>query len=116
MAAIRYRGRRRVLVSAGLRGAALLRGTERLAAAAARDGVRIAKREPAAHERVDEVDLGALDVHRAHRVDDDANAVLLDERVVVFAAFREGHAIGKARATARGHVHTKREVVTTLLG
>src|SRR3954470_16018694 len=104
-----------VLVSAGLRSAALLRGTERLATAAARDGVRVAKREPTAHERVDKVDLGALDVHRAHRVDDDANAVLLDERVVVFAALGEGHAVGEARATARGDVDAKSEVVATLL-
>src|SRR4030095_15563298 len=105
-----------VLVGAGLRGAGLLRGAERLPAAAARDGVRVAKSESAAHERVDEVDLGALDVHRAHRVGDDAHAVFLDERVVVLTAFGERHAVGEARAAARGDVDAEREVVATLLG
>src|SRR5438105_2652248 len=104
-----------VLVRAGLRGAGLLRGPERLSAAAARDRVRVAQREPAAHERVDEVDLGALDVHRAHRVDDDANPVLLDERVVLFAALREGHAIGEAAASARRDVDAQGQIVAPLL-
>src|SRR5260221_7785939 len=95
------------LVRAGLGGAGLIRGLERLAAAAARHGVRVAKREPTAHERVHEVDLGALDVHRAHQIHDDANAVLLDERVVLFAALREGHAVRETAAPTRGHVDAK---------
>src|SRR6185436_4131088 len=89
------------LVSAGLGGAGLVRGLEGLTATAARNGVRVAKREPAAHERVHEVDLRALDVHRAHRVDDDAYTVLLDQRVVLLAAFREGHSVREARASTR---------------
>src|ERR1041384_179896 len=105
-----------VLVRAGLGGAGLLRGAERLAAAAARNGVRVAQREPAAHERVHEVDLGALDVHRAHRGTDDANAVLLDERVVIFLALGEGHPVREAAASARGHVYAKGEIVAALLG
>lgn len=48
------------LVGAGLRGAGLVRCLEGLAAAAARDRVRIAECEAAAHEGVDEVDLRAL--------------------------------------------------------
>src|SRR2546425_5558600 len=106
---------RRRLVRAGLRGAGLVRSLEGLAAAAARDRVGVAKREPAAHESVDEVDLRALEVHRAHRVDDHANAVLLYDRIVLFGALGEGHAIRKARAPTRCDVDAQREVAAVLL-
>src|SRR5438128_4987846 len=90
----------RVLVATGLRGARVARGLERLTAAAARHGVRVAEREAAAHQGVDEVDLAALHVHRAHRVDDDLDAVVVDDRVAFFRAIREGHAVREARASA----------------
>src|SRR2546425_3202039 len=103
------------LVRAGLRGAGLVRSLEGLPAAAARDGIRVAEREPAAHQSVDEVDLRALEVHRAHRVDYHANAVLLHDRIVLFSALGEGHAIREARAPTRCDVDAQREVAAVLL-
>ena len=107
-------GRRR-LVGAGLRGAGLVRCLEGLAAAAARDRVRVAEGEAAAHESVYEVDLRAFEVHGAHRVHDDANAVVLDDRVVVFGAVGERHPVRETRATTRCDVHAEREVLPVLL-
>src|SRR3989454_7026870 len=103
------------LVGAGLRRSAGFRGAEGLSAAAAGHGVGVAKGEPAAHERVDEVDLGALEVHRAHRIDHDAHAVLIDDRVVLLGAVSEGHSVGEARAATRRDVYAQREVAPLLL-
>src|SRR5438105_10555479 len=94
----------RCLVRAGLRGARVARGLEGLTAAAARDGVRVAEGEAAAHEGVDEVDLAALDVHRAHRVDDDLDAVVVDDRVAFLDPFGEGHSVREAGPSARRDV------------
>src|ERR1700694_3659671 len=77
------------LVGAGLRGAGLVCCLEGLAASAAGHRVRVAEREAAAHEGVDEVDLRALQVHGAHRVHDDANPVLPDDRVIFFGTAGE---------------------------
>src|SRR3979411_2813388 len=71
------------------------------ASRAGRDRVRVPKREAAAHEGIDEVDLGTLEVHGAHRVDDDADAVGLDESVVLLASLGERQAVGNAGAPAR---------------
>src|SRR3989442_2712969 len=92
----------RDLVVAGLRGAAPAGGLEGLAAAAARHGVRITQREPAAHERVHEIDLGAPQVHGAHRVYDDAHAILVDDSVFLFLSFRAGHPVPEAGSATRG--------------
>src|SRR5438105_626506 len=89
---------RRVLVATGLRGARVARGLEGLTAAAARHGVRVAEGEAAAHEGVDEVDLASLDVHRAHRIDDDLDAVVVDDRVAFLDPFGEGHPVREAGA------------------
>src|SRR5438034_10142638 len=106
---------REALVGAGLRGAGLVSRSERLAATAARDSVRVAQGEASAHQRVDEVDLGALEVHGAHRVDDDANAVLHHDRVILFGAVGEGHPIREARASTRRHIHPEGEILPLLL-
>src|SRR5713226_2207441 len=103
------------LVGAGLRGAGLVCRLEGLAATAARDRVRVAEREAATHEGVDEVDLRALEVHGAHRVDDDANAVLLHDRVILFGAVGERHPVREPRASTRRDVHAEREVLPLLL-
>src|SRR5713101_8964359 len=100
---------------AGLRGAGLIGGAERLAASAARNRVRVAKREASTHQGVDEVDLRSLEVHGAHRVDDDANAVLLHDRVILFGAVGEGHPVREPRASTRRDVHAQREVLPLLL-
>src|SRR5256886_16189291 len=107
--------RRGRLVRAGLRGAGLVGCLEGLAATAARDRVRVTEREATAHEGVDEVDLRALQIHGAHRVNDDANAVLLDDRVILFGAVGEGHPVREARASTRCDVHAEREVLAVLL-
>src|SRR5438105_15221053 len=103
------------LVVAGLRGAGLVGGPERLATATARDRVRVAEREAAPHEGVDEVDLGALDVHRAHWIDDDAHALHLDDRVVLFRAVGEGHAVRETGAATRCDIDAQREARPILL-
>src|SRR5437764_10470444 len=105
----------RWLVRAGLRGTGVAGGLEGLPAAAARHGVRVAKGEAAAHEGVDEVDLAALDVHGAHRVDDDLDAVMVDDRVAFLGPVGEGHAVREARAAAGRYVNAKRQVRATLL-
>ena len=107
--------RRVRLVGAGLRGAGLVRCLEGLATAAARHCVGVAESEAAAHEGVDEVDLRALEVHGAHRVDDDANAALLDDRVILFGAIGERHPVREPRASTRRDVHAQREVLPVLL-
>src|SRR2546423_6111185 len=103
------------LVGAGLGGAGLVCRLEGLAASAARDRVGVTEREAAAHQCIHEVDLRAFEIHRAHRVDDDANAVLLDDRVVLFGTVGEGHPVREARASTRRDVHAKREVLSVLL-
>src|SRR5437764_2214872 len=105
----------RWLVRAGLRGTGVAGGLEGLPAAAARHGIRVAKGEAAAHEGVDEVDLAALDVHRAHRVDDDLDAVVVDDRVAFLDPFSEGHSVREAGASARRDVDAKGQVSATLL-
>src|SRR6188472_4524980 len=58
---------------------------ERVAAAAARRRVRVVDRE-AALQAVDEVDLGALDLRRAERVDDDRDSEGVEPVVVLLGA------------------------------
>src|SRR5262245_27735625 len=72
---------------------------ERVAAAAGGLGVRILDREAAAHQVFLVVDLGAVEVAEAHRVDDDLDAVRLDH-LVVLGDLVEDHAVLEARAAA----------------
>src|SRR5207245_10645257 len=100
---------------AGLRAAGEVSRSERRAAPPARDRVRVAEGEASAQQRVDEVDLGALEVHGAHRVDDAANAVLHHDRVILFGALGERHPIREARASTRRQIHNESEVLPLLL-
>src|SRR5437868_15125895 len=75
------------------------------AAAAAAFGrvVRVGDGEAAAHQPVDIVDLGAFNVLRAERVDQDAHAFELGDAVVGAWLVVQGHAVGWARAAHPAH-------------
>src|SRR5579883_355070 len=73
---------------------------EGIAAAAGRGGVRIAHLEGGAHHVLDEVDLGAPDELQRYRIDDELDAVALEDDVVVEARLVEGEAVLKAGAAA----------------
>src|SRR2546425_8306158 len=103
------------LVVTSLCRAAVALGLEGLSAAAGRHRVRVAEGEAAAHEGVDEVHLGSLEVHRAHGVDDDAHTFVLRDAVAFLDRVREGHAVAEARAAARRDVHAQSEILPILL-
>ena len=69
------------------------------AAAAGRDDVRVHDLEPGAGERVDVVDLRAVDVGEALRVDEQLEPVVLEDDVAV-AALVERELVLEARAAA----------------
>ncbi len=73
---------------------------ERGAAAAGRLDVRVVDREARAHERVDEVDLGADEVRSAEGVDHDADTVDLDLVVPVLRSPVEAERVLEAGAAA----------------
>ena len=73
---------------------------EGVAAAAGRARVRVVDREPGCLDRVDVVDLGALEVRRAERVDDDLDAVRLELEVALDGAAVEAEPVLEARAAA----------------
>src|SRR5207249_435202 len=78
------------------------------AAAPARGcGVRILDREAAAGHGIDKVDLGALEVTDAHRVDEELHAVRLVHLVAGAAAFLDHEPVLKARAAASLHEHAQ---------
>ena len=83
---------------------------EGLAAAAGRLRVRVADREAAAGDVVDEIDFRALQVTRADRVDEQADAVRFDALIGVGLplAFVDHEPVLKARAAAALNEHTKR--------
>ena len=82
---------------------------EARAAAAGRDRIRIVDRETLTHEAVDEVDLGAAQVRQAEAIDDDLDAVLIDDLVSRLGLAVEAERVLQARATAALHRHPKRE-------
>src|SRR6266511_462749 len=73
---------------------------ERVAATAGRDGVRVVDREAGRLDRVDVVDLGALKVRGAERIDDDGHAVLLEREVAFGGRGVEAEAVLEAGAAA----------------
>src|SRR5215218_6353612 len=84
------------------RGAAarlLIRYAEGGAAAAGGDDVRIRDVEARAHEALGVVDRGAVDVTKARRIDQHADAAGLED-VVVVAPLVEGQRVLEARAAA----------------
>src|SRR5690606_28611412 len=84
-------------------------------AAAGGLGVRIADHELRAFEILDVVDLGALQILPAHRIDQQRNAVLLDDGVAVLNALIEGEPVLEAGAAATGDIHPQLELVVLLL-
>ena len=73
---------------------------ERGAAAAGGDDVRVVHLEPGALQRVDVVDVRAVDVREALVVDEDAQALVLEDRVAV-ALVVEGELVLEARNSRR---------------
>ena len=70
------------------------------AATARRDDVRVVDREPGAHQRIDEIDFGSLEVRSAVWIDDHTNTVRLDLIVPVLRASIESEGVLEAGATA----------------
>src|SRR5260363_251750 len=93
----------------------MLRGSgERLAAAAARLGVRVLEGEAGALERDDEVDRRALEIFEALVIDEHAHALTLDHGVLRLAAADEAHIVFEPGAAA-GFDHDP-EAVDRLVG
>src|SRR3954447_5161374 len=88
---------------------------ERVAARAAAAGVRVVDREALLLDRVGEIDRGALEVRRAHPVDDDLDTVEVADEVAIEAALVEVELVDQAGAAAGLDAHAQAEVVTTLL-
>jgi len=78
--------------------------------------VRVVDREPGAHQAVDVVDLGAADVLDAVLVDDDLDAVGLDDLVLRPHVVVEGHPVLEARAAAARDEDAKSKLRVVLLG
>ncbi len=81
-----------------MRGLLVLAGVERMTARAGGDRVRVVDREATTHQRVDEVNRRAAQVHRAEVVDDDPDAIGLDDFVAFVGSFLDGHPVLEARA------------------
>src|SRR6266550_6238133 len=73
---------------------------ERVAAPAGGAGIRVVDREPGRLDGVDVVDLGALEVRRAERIDDHLDAVHLELEVAVGGAAVEAEPVLETRAAA----------------
>ena len=79
-----------------------------MTAAAGRRRLRILDREAAAGDRVDEVDLGALEVPDADRIDEQLHAVRLEHLVArALAVFLDHQAVLEAGAAAALHEHAQ---------
>src|ERR1700731_1360663 len=89
-----------VLVAAAVSRARVAAGIERATARAARDRVGIVHRETATHQAVHEVDLGALDVPGADRIDEQPYATDLADGVALLGPVLEAHAVRHAGAAA----------------
>src|SRR5205085_9526194 len=74
----------------------LLGDLERVAAAAARDGVRVVDLEPGLLDRLEIVDRRAPEIRRAERVDDDRHALAVERVVALLGAAVEAEAVLEA--------------------
>ena len=90
-----------------LRGALVVRGPEAGAAAAGGDRVRVVHREAGTHERVDVVDLRALQQVHALAVDVDLDAAGLEDVVLGRRRVLEHHPVAEAGAPAGVDVHAQ---------
>ena len=90
---------------------------ERRAAAAGRRGVRVLDREAAAGDGVDEVDLGAVQIADADRIDEQLHAVRLVHLVArALAVLLDHQAVLEARAAAALHEHAQAAAGLVLFG
>src|SRR4029079_18568359 len=76
-------------------------------AAAGGRRVRVLDGEPATRDGVDEIDLGALEVADADRIDEQAHAVRFEQLIADAAAFLDHQAVLEARAAAALHEHAQ---------
>src|SRR4051812_40729599 len=83
-----------------------LLGREGRSATTGRRGVRVLDREPAAGNRVDEVDLGVLQVLDADRIDKQLHAVRLEHLITrALPVLLDHHAVLESRAAAALYEH-----------
>src|SRR6266516_4467060 len=94
--------RRHAAPGRGRRGARSVRGSgrEALSACAGVLHVRVVELESGAHEALDVVDLGAAQQHHALEIDDQADAIRLDDLVAADARLAELHEVGVPRTAA----------------
>ena len=72
--------------------------------------------EAAAHQGVDVVDLGAIEVHGAEIIDEQADAIGLDDLVAILGALLDGHAVLQTGASSRRDKDAQRALGGPLLG
>ena len=90
-------------------------GGERRSAATGAGGVRVEELEPGAVQAGDVVERHPCEVLLAGRVDEDAHAVLLEDRIVRRRGFLEGQLVLKTRAAAADDAHPQAESDDLLL-
>lgn len=103
------------LAAATLGGACVAAGIEGVTASAACNSVRVANSEAATHQAVNVVNLSAAEVHGREFIDQQANALRLDDSVAIFDVFFNRHAILKTRAASRGNKDTQRVTASALV-
>src|SRR5712691_12521084 len=103
------------LVATAVSRAGVTAGVERATTRAARDRVGVVHGEAATHQAVHEIDLGALDVLSADRVDKQPHATDVTDGVAFFGAVFEAHAIRHARAAAWLDEHAQTHLRASLL-
>src|SRR5467141_3663715 len=111
----RKRSLARFLVAAAAGCTRVTAGVERATAGAARDRVGVVHRETATHKAIDEVDLGALDVAGADRVDEEPHAPNFGDGVALFRPVLEAHAVGHPGAAAWLDEHAQAHLGASLL-
>src|SRR3990170_6391461 len=87
-----------------LRGRAVLR-PERMSASAGGVGIRILNPKPPAHHIIDIVDRRSSKIVDGDRIDDDANIVERESKIVVARLAFKRHAILQTRASTSGNEH-----------
>src|SRR5258706_8543092 len=88
---------------------------ERFSAAAAVFFVRVVELEALVEALAHEVELRALEVREALRIDEDAHAVRLEFLVLGLALVGELELVGKARAAGGAHAQAQPDALAVLL-
>src|SRR6187402_1704748 len=86
------------------------------ATSARRHGVRILDSEATARHGINEVNLGALEIADADRIDEQPDAVRFEHLVCLTAAFFDHQTVLKARAAATLHEDTQAAADLALFG